>query len=171
MKNFTFKHILCNLILLTTCALATSTYAKDSASAQPAVTIDNAWARPTNKGQNISAAYMTLTSKQDSALIKAESSVTKDVEIHSMSMEKGVMKMRMLDSLLLSAGKPSELKPGGFHLMLFDLKKPLTLGEQIIFKLTFKNKDGAEFTQQVTATVKAESEDHSAHEHSHEHHH
>ncbi len=169
MKNFTFKRILCNFILLATCALATSAYAKDSANSQPAVAIDHAWARPTNKGQNISAAYMTLTSQQDCTLIKAESSVTKDVEIHSMSMEKGVMKMRMLDSLPLSAGKASELKPGGFHLMLFDLKKPLTLGEQITFKLTFKNKDGAEFSQQVTAAVKAESEDHSAHEHSHEH--
>lgn len=173
MKNSSFQHILCNLTLVAIATFTTPAYAKDPApatnaqSVQNIVSIENAWVRPTNKGQSIGAAYMTLTSQQDSSLIKADSSVTHSVEIHSMSMEKGVMKMRMLDNLALPAGKAYQLKPGGFHLMLFDLKKPLTLGEQITFKLTFKNKDGAEFTQQVTAAVKAESEDHNAHEHHH----
>jgi len=162
------------LLLLSGITLA---HAKDEATTQKTlanqdmVTIENAWARPTNKGQEVGAAYMTLSSKQDATLLKAQSDVTKNVEIHSMSMEKGVMKMRMLKTLPLSAGKPYKLEPGGFHLMLFDLKKPLTEGDQVIFELTFKNKSGVEFKQQVKAIVKEASDDASAHEHHHEHHH
>ena len=74
---------------------------------------------------------MTITSPTDTRLIKVESSASDSVEIHSMSMEKGVMKMRMLEELNIKANIPNKLAPGGFHLMLFDLKKPLKVGESV----------------------------------------
>ena len=127
------------------------------------VSIQNAWVRPTNTGQEVGAAYMTFTSKQDITLVKIESDVTKILEIHSMSMEGGVMKMRMLDTIALSANKPYILAPGGFHLMLFDLKKPLNIGDEVSFVLHFKptsenakdKKDTSEITQNIKAKVQA----------------
>ncbi len=139
-----------------------------AASAGDSVSIENAWVRPTNPGQDVGAAYMTFNSKQDVTLIRATSDVTASVEIHSMSMQNGVMKMRMLENLPIKAGKPYKLEPGGFHLMLFDLKKPLTVGQHLNFELTFKS-GNTEFKQLIKAPIKtpADTEDH---DHGHHHH-
>jgi copper(I)-binding protein len=142
--------------------------------AQDIVSIQNPWVRATNSGQNISAGYMTMTSTQDVTLIRVKSDVTESVEIHSMKMENNVMKMRMLDSLALSLGKPYKLEPGGYHLMLFDLKKSLSDAQTVDFEMTFKNNKGAEFTQKVKAIVKGSENNHqqlqqSDHEHHHNH--
>jgi len=126
-------------------------------SKQDSIEIKNQWARASNDGQDVSAAYMTIVSNEDTSLITIDSDVTDVIEIHSMSMENGVMKMRMLDTLDLIAGKPTELSPGGFHLMLFDLKKPLTAGKEAHFTLHFKNKAGQEKTISVTSPIKAEA--------------
>lgn len=126
-------------------------------SKQDSIEIKNQWVRASNDGQDVSAAYMTIVSNEDTSLIAIDSDVADVIEIHSMSMENGVMKMRMLDTLDLIAGKPTELSPGGFHLMLFDLKKPLTAGEEAHFTLHFKNKVGQEKTISVTSPIKAEA--------------
>lgn len=126
-------------------------------SKQDSIEIKNQWARASNDGQDVSAAYMTIVSNEDTSLIAIDSDVADVIEIHSMSMENGVMKMRMLDTLDLIAGKPTELSPGGFHLMLFDLKKPLTAGKEAHFTLHFKNKAGQEKTISVTSPIKAEA--------------
>lgn len=178
MKTSFLKSILSHFLLL---SVATLALAKEVSPTQKTaadvnkVSIQNAWARPTNKGQEVGAAYMTFTSNQDISLVKATSDVAKSVEIHSMTMEKGVMKMRMLETLPLVAGKPYQLEPGGFHLMLFDLKKPLTEGDMVKFELTFKSKNGIEFKQQVKAAVKMAMDaavKEGSHEHSdHQHHH
>ncbi|WP_047550821.1 copper chaperone PCu(A)C [Methylotenera sp. G11] len=155
---------LTRLFLLLT--LATSSF---TAAAKETVSIENAWVRATAPGQDVGAAYMTFASKQDVTLIRIESDATKSVEIHSMSMQNGVMKMRMLDTLPIKAGKPYTLEPGGFHLMLFDLKKPLTAGQHVNFELTFKS-GNAEFKQQIKAPVKAPGSDESGGtDHSHHH--
>ncbi len=122
--------------------------------AQADVTITDAWVRANAPGQSAGAAYMTLTSPQDSTLVFAETAVADSVEIHSMSMDDGVMKMRMLEELPLQAGKPEKLAPGGFHLMLFDLKKPLKTGEKVTFRLCFKDKANKITEQTVTLPVK-----------------
>lgn len=119
------------------------------------VAITDAWARANAPGQKVGAAYMTLLSAQDSTMIKAEADIAGSVEIHSMSMENGVMKMRMLEELPLKAGKAEKLAPGGFHLMLFDLKKPLTAGENVNFTLSFKDAAGNITQQQVALPIKA----------------
>ena len=165
------------VLMLTLAISAAAAKAKNVASAQKAiadksvVSVQNAWVRPTNAGQEVGAAYMTLTSKQDINLVHIESDVTKSVEIHSMSMQNGVMKMRMLETLPLTAGKPYQLAPGGFHLMLFDLKKPLSEGEQVNFTLTFKHQNNIEFKQQVKAVVKAANTETGNNNDAHEHHH
>lgn len=139
-----------------------------AACAENRVAIQNAWVKPTIPGQSVGAAYMTFNSKQDVTLLRVSSDVTESVEIHSMTMQDGVMKMRMLENLTIKAGKPYELKPGGFHLMLFNLKKPLSAGQHVNIELTFKS-GNAEFKQSVKAPVQApvEAEDH---DHSHHHH-
>jgi copper(I)-binding protein len=130
----------------------------------PTVQIDNAWVRPTNAGQSVGAAYMTLTSKEALELVAVTSDLTESVEIHSMTMDNGVMKMRKLNALSLKANEPYALAPGGFHLMLFDLKKPLLVGEKVHFNLQFNTKTNASFSLAIEAIVK-EPEDANTHQH------
>lgn len=122
--------------------------------AQAAVTINDAWARASKPGQEVGAAYMTLSSSDWSCLTKVSSAAAGAVEIHSMSMDKGVMKMRMLEHLELPAGKPVKLAPGGFHLMLFELKKPLAAGGKLELLLTFENEKGKTESKKVTLPIK-----------------
>ena len=118
------------------------------------VAIMDSWVRANAPGQSVGAAYMTLLSAQDSTMVKVESDIAGSVEIHSMKMEDGVMKMRMLEELPLHAGKQEKLAPGGFHLMLFDLKKPLAVGENVNLTLSFKDTAGKITQQQVTLPIK-----------------
>lgn len=120
------------------------------------IEVSNAWTRATHGEQDVGAAYMTITSNADLTLTSIESSVTEDVEIHSMSMENGVMKMRMLDELPLKANTPVNLSPGGFHLMLFDLENPLKVGDQVRFTLHFKDQQGKELTVTADSEIKEE---------------
>lgn len=122
----------------------------------PSVQISDNWVRTTEDGQDVGAAYMTLTSNTDTTLTSVESSVSDSIEIHSMTMDNGVMKMRMLDELALKAGKPTELAPGGYHLMLFDLKKALKAGEEVSFTLHFKDAQGKETVLNLNSPIKAE---------------
>ena len=122
--------------------------------ANHSVAVLDAWARANAPGQTVGAAYMTLISAQDSTMVKVESDIAGTVQIHSMSMDNGVMKMRMLEELPLPAGKAEKLAPGGFHLMLFDLKKPLTAGESVKLTLTFRDNAGKVTQQMVTLPVK-----------------
>jgi len=79
---------------------------------QAEVKVSDAWARETVPGQDISAAYMTLKSSEYSKLFYVESPSAGSVEIHTMTMNDGVMKMRMMETLPLNAGKPYKLEPG-----------------------------------------------------------
>ena len=129
--------------------IISSVYAADK------LVISDAWVRATAPGQKVGAAYMTLKSNADITVTKVQSNVTGSVEIHEMAMKNGVMKMRMMPSLPLPAGKPFKLEPGGFHLMLFDLKKPLQAGGEVAFTLEFKDKNGKVETQKISAPIKA----------------
>jgi copper(I)-binding protein len=155
-----FKQFLHLILMLTFATCTISASAEDSSPDQKTLTnknevsIKDSWVRPTRAGQDVGSAYMTFTSQQDTTLVHVDSDVTNSIEIHSMTMKDGIMKMRMLDTLALIAGKPYKLEPGGFHLMLFDLKKQLTEGDEVNFELTFKNKNNIEFKQRIKATVK-----------------
>lgn len=118
------------------------------------VSIIDGWARANAPGQTSGAAYMTFLSAADTTFVRATSTIASSVEIHSMKMDNGVMKMRSLDELPIAAGKPEKLAPGGFHLMFFDLKQQLIAGEQIEVKLSFRDSAGKMTQQTVTLPVK-----------------
>ena len=140
-------------ILLLIASMLGACNAKTGADTEIAIT--DSWVRENAPGQSVGAAYMTLNSPQDSTLVNVETPTAGSVEIHSMNMDKGVMKMRMLQELPLKAGKPEKLAPGGFHLMLFDLKTPLKAGENAVFKLSFKDNSGNITQQDVMLPIKA----------------
>jgi copper(I)-binding protein len=125
-----------------------------SSLAQAEVAITEAWVRATAPGQKVGAAYMTLQSPQAVQLVYAETKSADEVEIHSMSMTNGIMKMRKLDALSLQPNKPERLAPGGFHLMLFGLKAPLKAGEKVTLTLCFKDGKDQITHQEVTLPIK-----------------
>ncbi len=126
-----------------------------SAPAFAQVTVADAWVRGTVASQKVTGAFMSLTSPTDTALVSASSPVAGIVEIHEMAMDGGVMKMRAVAQLPLPAGKAVDLKPGGYHVMLMDLKAPLKEGETVPITLTFAGKDGRKTTQDVKLPVRA----------------
>ena len=119
------------------------------------VKVEAAWARPTVAGQDSTGAYMTITASEPLTLLGAETPAAGIVEIHEMKMVGDVMKMRAAETLPLSAGKPLQLKPGGYHLMLMDLKAPFKAGSQIQVTLRFRDAKGAEQKVPVTVPVAA----------------
>lgn len=113
-----------------------------AAMAQVAVDVKDPWVRATVAQQKSTGAFMKLTAKSDSKLVEAKSPVAGLVEIHEMSMDKDVMKMRQIPGLALPAGKTVELKPGGYHVMLMDLKGQVKEGDAVPLTLVFEGKDG-----------------------------
>ena len=98
------------------------------------------WARATPKGAKVGGGYLKITNTGAEAdrLIGGSTSIADKVEVHEMSMSNGVMKMREQPTgLEIKPGQTIELKPGGFHLMIVGLKKPLTQGEHLNVTLTF----------------------------------
>jgi periplasmic copper chaperone A len=123
--------------------------------AQADVTISDAWVRASNPGQSVVAAYLTLNSRENVHLVYVETARAGSTELHSMTMQNGVMKMRHVEELPIPANKPVELAPGGLHLMLFELPSPFKVGEQIRFRLCFKDESGKIHEQFVSLPVKA----------------
>lgn len=119
------------------------------------VGVAGAWVRGTVAAQKATGAFMTLTAPADARLVGASSPVAGVVEVHEMKMEGDLMKMRPIGALSLPAGQPVELKPGGYHIMLMDLKAPLSEGEQVPLTLKFEGADGVSTTQTIEAPVKA----------------
>ena len=118
------------------------------------VEVKGAWARATVQGQKASGAFMTLTAKEGTRLMGVASPVAGVAEVHEMAMEGDVMKMRALVAgLELPAGKAVELKPGGYHVMLMDLKLPLQKETTIPMTLTFKNAKGVESKSDIKVPV------------------
>lgn len=139
------KHTVFSLCLLAAASLA-----------QAQVTVKDAWVRGTVPLQKASGAFMQLSADKDVRLVAAASPVAKVVEIHEMVMDNDVMKMREIAGLDLVPGRILALKPGGFHVMLIDLKAQLKGGDVVPITLTFEDrKTKARFTQEVNAPVTA----------------
>jgi hypothetical protein len=105
------------------------------------IIIDTPWTRATPGGAKVGAGYMTIINHGDSAdrLVNGTSQIAERVEIHNITMDGGVMRMRKLeDGLGLAPKSVTELKPGGYHIMFIGLKKPITKGDQIALSLTFE---------------------------------
>lgn len=123
------------------------------------VEVTDAWARATMPGQAVAGVYLHVKSMLKGRLVGVKSSSAKTAEIHSMSQEGGVMKMRKLDFLDLPAGEAVALEPGGNHVMLFDIRKPLKVGERIKLTLVIEQ-GGKKFDVPVNAEVRALTDQH-----------
>ncbi|NBW49156.1 MAG: copper chaperone PCu(A)C [Betaproteobacteria bacterium] len=135
-------------------ALAAGLSVMASGALAQAVDVQNAWARATVQGQRATGAFMTLKAPTDAKLVSVSSPVAGVAEVHEMKMEGDVMKMRALSgSLDLPAGKPVELKPGGYHVMLMDLKLPLQKDTTIPLTLVFKDAKGVETKKELKVPV------------------
>lgn len=109
------------------------------------VDVKNAWVRTSVPGQKATGAFMTLTAREATTLVGGSSPIAGVTEIHEMQMDGGVMTMRaIVGGLELPAGKAVELKPGGFHVMLMDLKQALPKDGTVPLTLLFKDAKGVE---------------------------
>ena len=120
-----------------------------------AVRVIDPWARPTVPGQKVGGVYMEIISPRKARLIGVASPVSGAAEVHSMTMDGGTMRMRALGALDLPAGTPVKLAPGGYHVMLFDLKKPLVVGEKVPLTLLIEEAGKRAKKIKVSAIVRA----------------
>ena len=118
------------------------------------VSVTEAWARATVPGQKVSGAYMKIQSDADARLVAASSPAVPRVEVHEMRMDGDVMRMRELKAIELPKGKTVSLAPGGYHLMLMNLKQPIKAGELIPLILTIES-GGKQQTVEVQAEARA----------------
>ena len=137
------------------------------------VEVSNAWVRSTVQGQKGTGAFMNITAKDGAKLVGVSSPVAGVAEVHEMKMEGDIMKMRALPVLDLPAGQTVQLKPGGYHLMLMDLKQPLSKGSTVPLTLRLQDAQGIETRLEVSvpvntappAAMAGNAADHSAHKH------
>jgi periplasmic copper chaperone A len=118
------------------------------------ITVKQPWARATPSGAKTGAVYMTIDNKSATVdrLTGVSSEVADKLQIHEMKVQNGVMQMREITGgLPISAGSSVVLKPGGYHVMLFGLKKPLTAGETFPLTLTFEQAGNISVTVPVQA--------------------
>lgn len=120
-----------------------------NSNAKPAsetITIIEPYIRAMPPGQKVTAMFMILNnpSLDTYALVKAESDVSDNVELHEHVMKDGMMQMGQVEQIELKAQGNTQLKPGGYHVMLIGLKKDLDLGLKVPVTLTFK--DGSKIT-------------------------
>ncbi|EJE51442.1 hypothetical protein PMI14_03899 [Acidovorax sp. CF316] len=122
--------------------------------AQAQVTVKDAWVRATVPQQQATGAFMQLSAARDTRLVAASSPLTQAVEVHEMAMQDNVMRMRQVPGVDLPAGKPVELKPGGYHVMLMDLKQQVKAGDTVPITLVFEGKDGKRESVAIQAPVR-----------------
>lgn len=125
-----------------------------SGAAWAQVDVKGAWARPAVAGQSGTGAFMQLRSAEGAKVLGAASAAASIVEIHEMKMEGSVMRMRAVPVLELPAAKTVELKPGGYHVMIMDLKRPLKAGDKFTIELRIERKDKSLVTQPVEVEVR-----------------
>jgi copper(I)-binding protein len=126
-------------VALLACLLAAPAQAQEVKAGD--LVISQAWSRATPGGAKIAGGYLTIENKGTAPdrLISGAGDVAGKVEIHEMAMNNGVMTMRPLDKgLAIEPGKTVKLAPGGFHLMLMDLKNPLKQGDKVPLVLVFE---------------------------------
>lgn len=125
-----------------------------SLSALAQVKVSEPWVRGTVAPQKVTGAFMEIQAEQDVRLVQVKSTVAGTAEIHEMKMENHVMKMAAVEGIDIAAGKNLSLKPGSYHIMLFDLNKTLANDELVPVTLVFEDKAKKRFTVDVKAKVK-----------------
>lgn len=118
-------------------------------------TVEDAWVRATVPQQKATGLFARITSAQGGRLVAASSPLAGVVEIHEMAMDGNVMRMRALPAgLALPAGKAVKLEPGGYHVMLLDLKGQARDGDMVPVTLVVEDKDGRKETLEIKAAVR-----------------
>lgn len=120
------------------------------------VEVQDAWARASVPGQKATGAFMKITARDGARLVAVSSPAAGVAEVHEMKMEGDVMRMRAVQGGLdLPAGKTVELKPGGYHVMLMDLKTTLPKDSTLPLTLVFKDAKGVESKVELKVPVAA----------------
>jgi copper(I)-binding protein len=147
------------VVALATAFLAASAFAHDYQ--LKLLRIEHPFARATPPAAKAAGAFLTIknTGTQADRLIRAASPVAGVVELHEMAMDGNVMKMQAVPAIDVPAGGKVELKPGGYHVMLMELKDPLVEGKEVPLSLTFE-KSGT-----IDVKLKVESMGSSGHKH------
>lgn len=125
-----------------------------AAAQTPVVTVSEPWVRATVAQQQATGAFMLLSASQNARLVAASSPVAGLTEIHEMALVNDVMRMRAIAGLDLPAGRTVELKPGGYHVMLMQLRQTLNAGERVAITLVFEDANRQRFTQTIEAPVR-----------------
>jgi len=138
-------------VLLASAFVATTVFASGNEVKVGNLKIENPQARATVPAQKMSGGFMKIENDSTAAdkLISASSSVSKSMELHTMSIDNNVMRMREVKSIDLPAKSKVELRPGGLHLMFIDLNKQLKAGDIIPVKLKFEKAGEVEVKFQV----------------------
>jgi len=113
------------------------------------VELKDAWARATPGKAENGAAYLTIVSPGSDRIVSVSTPVAKKAELHMMTTEGGVMKMRPLAGIDVAADRPVTLKPGGAHIMLTGLNQPLQAGQSFPLTLSFEKAGRREVTVAV----------------------
>ena len=140
-------------LLAASCILSGACASAAEAEAAP-VKVENPWLRASVPGQKASGGFMVLTAQRPLQLVGVESPAAAVAEVHEMKMEGDVMRMRAIDHLDLPQGVAVALKPGGYHLMLQQLKAPLVKDTQVPLTLIFKDAQGAGSRLQLQVPVR-----------------
>ena len=154
----------------TCAAIAALTLAAGTAVAAD-LEVKSPWVRGTVAGQKATGAFMELSAPNGAAIVGAASPVAGVTEVHEMKMDGGVMRMRAIPRLEIGAGKPVSLAPGGYHVMLMDLKQQLKKGDVVPLVLQVENKDKQVEAVEVKAEVRELTSNAAAAEHRHGHKH
>lgn len=135
-------------------ALLLAVAAPFAAFAQPKLQVEGAWIRASASPTG-TAAYMRLVAGEPLTLVGVSTPLAGVAEVHEMKMDGDVMRMRAVDVLPLPAGQPVELKPGGLHLMLMDLKSPVQADVRVPLTLVLRDAAGVERRVQLQVPVAA----------------
>jgi periplasmic copper chaperone A len=117
------------------------------------VTVEGAWVRSSVPGQQGTGAFMKLTARESMKIVGVSTPVAGTADLHEMKLENDLMLMRPVTQLELPAGRTVELKPGGYHLMLQDLKHPLAPGSSVPLTLLLRDAKGVQRKLELTLPV------------------
>jgi len=122
--------------------------------ARAEVSATQAWVRGTVAAQKSTGAFVTLRSTEEATVVGVSSPLAQTVEIHASTMSGGVMHMQAIEALALPAGKTVALAPGGYHVMLIGLRKPLQEGDVVPIDFIIENRHGKRSQIEVRALVR-----------------
>lgn len=139
--RFTIRHAATALVI----TLSAPVFAADT------VSIEGAWTRATPPGAVTSATYAQLhnSGAEERTVVAVSTKVADEAQLHTVIDEGGLMKMRQVTSISIPAGGMTELKPGGYHIMMLGIHEPLRDGESVDIEVEFANGDKVTFTSPI----------------------